>query len=86
VCDFAWIQKSAGENGDKSSEKIFYLQGPLKSKDLHLGFGLKHPAGPETVLVKISARQPLLSLEKWEIWTSKFGCFLGKWCFRHSKT
>ena len=32
-----------------------------------------------------SARQPLLPLEKWEIWTSKFGCFLGKWCFRYSK-
>ena len=42
MCDFAWIQNSAGENGDKSSEKFFYLQGPLKSKDLHLGFGRKH--------------------------------------------
>ena len=48
----------------------------------------KHPAGPETVLVKIefykkmcvlhcfaTARQQLLSLEKCEIWTSKFGRF-----------
>ena len=33
-----------------------------------------------------TARQQLLSLEKCEIWTSKFGRFLGKLCFRYSKT
>ena len=33
-----------------------------------------------------TARQQLLSLEKCEIWTSKFGRFLGKLCFPYSKT
>ena len=33
-----------------------------------------------------TARQPFVSLEKWQIWKSKFGCFLGKVCSRYSKT
>ena len=67
----------------------------IKSNNPHLAGGEKHPAGSKTVLMKIefykknvcfaTARHPFVSPEKWQIWTSKFGCFLGTLWFRYSK-